>query len=305
MSLKGAPVLVTGGTGFIGSHLVEYLLKEGANISIISKERIKLENNINVFTGNLSDPEFTNRVVKEVKPRKIFHLGAFVNPSRDFGMLNKIYKNNFYGTVNLLQSLLGTSYESFVFTSTAEVYGNNKVPFKEDMQLNPLSPYSLSKASAEMICNMFYQIYKNPIIILRLFLVYGPGQKPDRFVPQLITTLLNNKKFVMTKGEQKRDFVFVEDVAEALIKASLSREAQGQTINICTGKPNSIKEIADNVSDMINAKNLIDYSKPYRENEQWDYYGDLGKARKILRWEPRTNIEDGLKKTIDWYKKHI
>ena len=152
---------------------------------------------------------------------------------------------------------------------------------------------------------MCYKTYNYPITTLRLFLVYGPGQKPDRFIPQLITTLLNRKQFKMTKGGQKRDFILVDDVVVALIKASLSKKAIGEAINICNGKQYTIKEIADNVATILNAKNLIADDLPYRENEQWDYYGDFTKARKLLNWTPKTSLSAGLKKTIEYYSKAV
>ena len=299
------PVLITGATGFIGRHLVNALLKEKANISIICREKIALNQNISAYVGDLTDSKFINKVVNEANPKKIFHLAALVNPSRDIKLLDEIFKVNFFGTVNLLNSLKDVNYDSFVFSSTAEVYGNNKIPFKENMLLSPLSPYSLSKASSEIFCNMLHKNNSYPITILRLFLVYGPGQKTDRFLPQLLTTLLKNKEFSMTKGQQKRDYIFIDDVVEVLIKASLIKKARGETINICSGKQFSIKEIADTVSRILNVKNLIRHNLPYRQYEQLDYCGDTTKAKKILNWESKTDLDIGLKKTIEWYKQDL
>ena len=305
MNLKDTPVLVTGATGFIGRHLVDALIKEKADISVISRKKVLLNRKINIYVGDLTDPKFISKVVKEVKPKKIFHLAAIVNPSRDISILDEIFKINFFGTVNLLNSLKNVDYDSFILNSTAEVYGNSKMPFKEDMLLSPLSPYSLSKASAEIFCNILYKNNGYPITILRLFLVYGPGQKSNRFLPQLLTALLKNKKFSMTKGQQKRDYIFIDDVIEALIKSSLIKQASGETINICSGKQFSIKSIATKIATMLNAKTLIKYNLPYRKNEQWNYCGDGTKAKKILNWNPRTDIDAGLEKTIRWYKHNI
>ena len=305
MNLKDTPVLVTGATGFIGRHLVDALIKEKADISVISRKKVLLNRKINIYVGDLTDPKFISKVVKEVKPKKIFHLAAIVNPSRDISILDEIFKVNFFGTVNLLNSLKNVDYDSFILNSTAEVYGNSKMPFKEDMLLSPLSPYSLSKASAEIFCNILYKNNGYPITILRLFLVYGPGQKSNRFLPQLLTALLKNKKFSMTKGQQKRDYIFIDDVIEALIKSSLIKQASGETINICSGKQFSIKSIATKIATMLNAKTLIKYNLPYRKNEQWNYCGDGTKAKKILNWNPRTDIDAGLEKTIRWYKHNI
>lgn len=305
MNLNNLPVLVTGATGFIGRHLINALTRENADISIISRKKVALNGKIKTYVGDLTDKAFISKAVKEANPKKIFHLAAVVNPSRDINLLEESFKVNFFGTVNLLNSLKNVEYDSFVFNSTAEVYGNSKIPFKENMMLNPLSPYSLSKASAEIFCNMLHKNNGYPITILRLFLVYGPGQKANRFLPQLLTALLQNKEFSMTKGQQKRDYTFIDDVIEALIKASLIKQASGETINICSGKQFSIKSIASRIAAMLDKRSLIKYNLPYRKNEQWDYCGDGTKARKILKWSPKTGIDNGLEKTIRWYKNSI
>ncbi len=302
MDLNKVPVLVTGATGFIGRHLISALAREKADISVISRNKTALNGKIKTYVGDLGDRAFINGVVKESNPKKIFHLAAVVDPSRDINLLEEIFKVNFFGTVNLLDCLKNTDYDSFVFSSTAEVYGNSIVPFRENMMPHPLSPYSLSKASAEIFCNMLWKNNGYPITVLRLFMVYGPGQKADRFLPQILTALLKNKEFSMTKGKQKRDYVFIEDAVEALIKSSLAKRSSGETINICSGKQYPLKMIAEKIAAMLDKRHLIKYSLPYRKNEQWDYCGDGIKARKILKWGPKTDLDAGLEKTIRWYK---
>lgn len=303
MSLKDTSVLVTGATGFIGKHLVNALLKQEANVSVICRKKAKdIPNKLKSYEGDLLDAGFVSSAIRKIAPKKIFHLAAFTNPSRHPTLLGEAFKVNFQGTVNLLNSLKNADYESFVFSSTAEVYGSNKVPFKESMMLRPMSPYSLSKASAEMYCNMVHETYGCPVTILRLFLPYGPMQSTNRFVPQLITSLLENRQFNMTKGEQKRDFIFVGDVVNAFIRAASAKKANGEAINICSGRQYKIKDIADKASNILNSHNLISHSLPYRENEQWNYFGSIAKAGKILNWRPKTSIDFGLKKTIAWYR---
>lgn len=252
--LKDTSALVTGASGFIGRHLVNALLNEKADVSIISsgRNRAKIEG-VKTYAGSLEDYEFVKNSVEKIRPSKVFHLGAFTEPSRDLHLIDNAMRANFYWTVNLLNALKNIGCESFVFCSTAEVYGNNKTPFKEGMELSPVSPYSLSKAAAEMYCNLANKSYECPATILRLFLIYGPGQGGSKFIPQLISTLLQDREFIMTPGNQKRDFVFVADAVDALLRSS-SKKSAGETINICSGRQHSLRELADMVENIIGKK---------------------------------------------------
>lgn len=301
-SLRDASVLITGASGFIGRHLVNFLLSVNARVHTISRKKATIGKECKTHFGDISDADFIKKVVKEAEPIKVFHLAAFTNPSRDLRFVNEAFGANFYGTANLIQALKNTSCDSFIFTSTAEVYGDNEVPFSEDMPLRPVSPYSLAKASAEMYCNMEHKGSGFPVVILRPFLVYGPDQEDEKFIPNIITSLLGKKKFSMTGGEQKRDFVYVHDVVDAYIKASMAKKANGEAINVCSSRQYAIKEIANKISCMLNAENMISYDMPYRQNEQWEYCGDFAKAKKLLEWEPKIGIDAGLKLTAESYK---
>ena len=150
---------------------------------------------------------------------------------------------------------------------------------------------------------LFFHLYNFPVIIIRPTIAYGPGQETDMFVPSLITSLLDDKPFNMTLGDQTRDFVYVDDIVDSLILAAKNPQAKGQIINIGSGIPIKIADLAKKIETMIGKKGLVNLGgKPYRKNEIMDYYVDLKKAKDILGWNAKTSLEEGLKKTIAYYQ---
>lgn len=297
MTLENAKALVTGAKGFMGMHLVKRLQREGAEISAITRNGA-IEG-VKTYNGSITDAGFLKEVIKKERPAKIFHLAASLDKS--FENLLDTININFNGTLNMLEALRGQGCSSFVLVSAAETYGYNDAPFREDMELFPISPYSMSKILAESACRHYHANFGIPAAIIKGFIVYGPGQEENMFIPSLISGLLKDSKFEMTKGGQTRDFVYIDDFMDALIKASSEPEASGEVINICSGEEHKLREVAE-MALKIAGKGRLSFSKPYRINEQMRYFGDNSKAKKILGWKPRINLEEGLRKTVQSYK---
>ena len=307
MNLQGKEVLVTGGAGFIGSHLVERLVNEKANISVIKKQTtsiINLENckdDIKLHNCDLTDFENLNKIVKEIKPSIIFNLASYstVNPSDD---VNFVLNNNFQTTVNLFKSLNG-NFDIFLHTGSVAEYGNGQVPFKEGQLPIANSQYSLAKICSTYYCQMLYEMNKLPITILRPFLTYGPRQSSfNMLIPRTILYSLENKEIQMTKGEQTRDCIYVDDVVEGFIKAAKYKEAIGQIINLGTGKEHTIKEIVLKIVELTGSIVRPEFNLEYRPAESMHSYCSNEKAKKLLNWEPEYTLEQGLEKTVGWYK---
>jgi UDP-glucose 4-epimerase len=308
-NLSGTDVLVTGADGFIGKHLISRLINEKANVTAFSQFGLpgELKEKVNEKLIDMEDYSSLLKALKGCKPQKIFHLAG--NTSRDRSLENaeKSFKTNLFGTIYFLKALKehNIAYDFFLFMGTAEEYGDNKAPFTEDQPLDPVSPYSASKASAEMVLKIYWKMYKYPITVLRGFIIYGPGQPKNMLFSQLIEACIKKEEFKMTKGEQKRDFVYVEDHVDAMILASTNPAALGKTFNIASEKPYKIIGVVKKILNLMGnpIKPRIG-TIPYRDNEIWNYAGCSGEARKILKWIPKTNLDDGLRKTIDWHLKH-
>lgn len=302
-------VLITGGTGFIGTNLVK-TLNNATEISIIKQPNSIIPSwsrsvfkKTKIYDVDICNLERLQEIIKNIEPEKIFHLAAYTTSGQTFIDANKSIQINIQGTANILHSLENTDYECFVNMSTSEVYGNNATPFKEDQRPNPVSPYGISKYTTEMFCNILYKVHGYPILNLRLFNPYGEFQPPNKIISKTIISCLLKKDIQLVEGEITRDFIYIQDVVNALIKSSETKKAIGETINIGSGKEHSIKDIVTRIiNSMDNPIKPLFGVIPYRKNEIMHNYADVTKTRKILNWKPKHTLNSGLKKTIEWYK---
>ncbi len=309
--LSGAEVLLTGISGFIGSHLARRLVAEGANVHGLVRKSSNLwriqdiREQIRLHHADLRNYEAVKNAIKESQPKKIFHLAACVDVSRSFEVLDDMVEVNVRGTINLLRAAQDIGYDSFINTGTCEEYGDNPAPFCESQAPNPVSPYSASKVASTMFCQMLYKTRGLPIATLRPFLTYGPGQESDMLIPSLIKKVLKGEPFEMTQGEQTREFNYVDDVIDGFVRAAVTPDAIGEIINIGNGREYRIKEVVEGVLRLMDSP-----LKPklgaldYRPGETWHFYCDNSKAKEVLGWEARTSLEEGLKKTISWFRRY-
>ncbi len=190
-----------------------------------------------------------------------------------------------------------------IFLSSSDVYGEVTPPFREIQRVLPASPYSVSKASSEMYCLMFSKVYNFPITILRGFNLFGKYQRPNRVIPFIISELLQEREVKLTEGKQKREFNYVDNLIDAIFLSLLNPNGQGEIINIGCGESFSIREIALNIGQTLNRVDQIKFGAiPYRPNEIWDMYCDNSKAKKLLEWEPRITLEEGIEITLKWFQ---
>ena len=309
--LRDAVCLVTGAAGFIGSHLCDRLVAEGARVVALNKtvSRVRparlahLDDRIDVVEGNLQDQGALRIVAERHRPRFIFHLGAYTHVGKSFDHVDESLQTNIAGTVNLLQALRDTGYETFVYTGTSEIYGGNRVPFREDMPVSPLSPYSVAKYAGERYCRMFYDAYGWPIVMLRPFNAYGPRQSPDRIIPEVIVSSLLGIDVAMTEGRQTREFNYVEDLVDGFVRAALAGErAHGEVINLGCGEEHSMRDIAERIVHLMGDRISPRFGAlEQRPTEIWRMFCDSSRARELLGWAPRHTLDEGLQRTIDFY----
>ena len=224
-----ARALVTGAGGFIGSHLVRRLLDDGVEVhgvtsavsSVYPIRLVDLRDRITLHEANLADRGAMDTLVDSSRPTHVFHLGAYTHVGKSWQRVDECVQANVQGTVNLLQALAGSGYTRFLNMGTSEIYGDIEAPFREDKPVNPISPYSASKYAAERFCRVFFQGYGSPIVLLRPFNAYGPGQTADRVIPEIIIRALRGQDLRMTQGRQTREFNFVEDIVDGLVRAAL------------------------------------------------------------------------------------
>lgn len=305
MTVAGRRVLVTGASGFVGAHLVRRLLADGAEVAALTSSPAGHEPAVRWEVADLRDQDATERAVRSVEPELVVHLAALTHVGRSFERAEDHIETNVRGTVHLLQALAGR-YERFVYVGSGDVYGDGPAPFHEDQPVAPVSPYAVSKYAAERFCRMYHQAYGWPIVCLRPFNSFGPGQSVDRIIPELVVAGLQGRSLPMTEGRQTREFTFVEDVAHAIGLSLTAPGLDGDVLNVCRGEEVSMRSLALLVAEVTASGVEPDFGAlPHRPNEIWRMVGDPTRAHERLGWRATVSLEDGLARTAAWYRDEL
>jgi UDP-glucose 4-epimerase len=194
----------------------------------------------------------------------------------------------------------------FLNVGTSEIYGDIEVPFQEDKPVHPVSPYAATKYAAECLCRVFHDGHGWPIVMVRPFNAYGPRQTVDRIIPEVIIRSLRGQPLKMTQGRQTREFNFVEDIADGMVRAMLVPGVEGELFNICCGEDVSIRTVTETILNLLDNPVEAEFGAlPDRPTEIWVMRGDNTRARERLGWKPNTSLEEGLAKTIEWYRREV
>jgi len=303
-------VLVTGGAGFIGSHLVDRLMNEGYEVVVLDNfsagkienvQRLLGDQSFHLIKGDIRNLEDARKAVGDVDA--VFHLAAIVNVPLSIEDPLLVNDVNVRGTLNLLEASLKENIQRFVYVSSCAVYGEaHHLPINEEHPIMPLSPYGISKFTAEHHCKIFHKIHGLKTVCLRFFNVYGPRQSEGPYsgvITQFISRLKQGKPPVIYgDGEQTRDFVYVEDVVEACMLALGCQHCAGEVVNVGTGKPTKINELAKVLVRMFGESGVkIEYA-PVRAGDIRNSYADISKAEQVLRYKPRVGLEEGIRRLL-------
>jgi UDP-glucuronate 4-epimerase len=318
MLVKMSRILVTGGAGFIGSHLCERLLEDRNQVSCIDNlndfyspsikkknlEKCMQDKNFRFYRGDIIDKEKAAAIIKNEDIEAIVHLAARagVRPSIEQPLLYS--KVNIQGTLNLLEIAKDSGVENFIFGSSSSVYGiNSKVPFSEDDKLDkPISPYAASKIAGELFCFNYSHLYGIPITCLRLFTVYGPRQRPEMAIHKFTRLIDNGKEIPMYgNGTTKRDYTYVTDVIDGII-SSLEKRFKFEVFNLGNSKTVELKYLISLIEKNLGRRADIK-QLPESPGDVPITYADISKSRKALNYDPKRGIEDGVKGFVEWYRK--
>jgi NAD dependent epimerase/dehydratase len=314
MKWEEQKVLVTGGSGFIGSHLVEKLAGLGADVTVLvhynSQNRLGLLNTlpddikekIHIIWGDIKEAESVEKAGRDC--RIIFHLAALVGIPYSYQQPQDVVMTNVIGTLNVLKFARDAGVEKVVITSTSEVYGTARyVPIDENHPLQGQSPYSASKIAADKIAESFYCAYDLPVAVCRPFNTYGPRQSQRAVIPTIITQALSRSEIHLGAVSPTRDFTFVQDTVAGFIKIAESPRAVGEVINIGSGFEISIGALTSKICALI-GKKLPVISEEARQrpgkSEVNRLYAANKKAAELVGWQPQVSLDDGLKQTISW-----
>jgi UDP-glucose 4-epimerase len=304
--IKNKRVLITGANGFIGVHLCEKLRECGAFVGTLDQTESQTHDN-NSYIGNITDFEFIKKSCHTFQPNFVIHLAAFKGRTTGLDDFREAIDANLMGTLNLIQSLSDLpSLKKFVAVGTAEEYGLGGFPFRTHQRETPISSYSFSKVCMTHLLQTIGRLHQFPAIILRPSIAYGPGQNIDMFLPALIRSLLQDKPFKMTTGSQKRDFVYIEDLIEALILACHCDSNQGEIYNISSSEIITIADVALKIGQKLGREQLIKIGEfPDRKLDIEDYVLDQGETINELGWSSKTLLDKGLDQTITAFRQTL
>lgn len=306
MNLKKKRILVTGATGFNGSHLVKGLVKNGAEVHVLYRPSssfwrlIDIGDLLHFHLADISNSISMSKLCQDVNPDIVFHLAAHGTHYHKQD-IQKSLDVNLIGTMNLIKGLEKTDCEKLIYTSSFFEYGHQDNPIQEDTLLSPSTPYCTSKVATSYLAPLYAEKFNLPLIILRLFNVYGEFDNIDKFVPYIILSLLKKEIPKLTACLQTRDFIFIEDVVDAYLKATNIN--QSTIMNIGSGIPVTLKDVVVEILKHFE-NGIVQFGEhSYRKNDIWKSYADITKAKKIMNWKCHVSLEEGIFRTVEWYRK--
>jgi len=304
-------VLITGASGFVGSCLVRRLLKGNYSIHIITRGVTNLWRlqdvleDIEIHNMNLLNSDEVAKLASNISIDKIYHLATYGGYHYQ-NKVEDVINTNVIGTWNLFKEFSKKGIEMFVNTSSSSEYGEKFEPMREEMRVTPNTMYGASKAAGTILCSTYAKINKIPLVTLRLFSPYGYYDAKTRLIPTIITSCLLGEEIKLSQKNSKRDFVFIDDVVEAYLKASELVNSHGQIFNIGSGIQYTTEEIVSNILNLMGKDAKIHWENNLnRQYEPLFWVSNNKKAYERLKWEPNVDITAGLNNTINWFRDNL
>jgi NAD dependent epimerase/dehydratase len=307
-------ILITGADGFIGSHLTEMLVKEGHKVKALAYynsfnhwgwlDDLEESGNMEIISGDIRDPFFCSEITKNID--QVFHLAALIGIPYSYVAPDSYIDTNIKGTLNLCNAVRANNVEKMIHTSTSEVYGSAKyVPIDENHPLQPQSPYSASKIGADALAMSYYNSFDLPLTIVRPFNTYGPRQSARAVIPSIISQIASGKsKIMLGDTTPTRDFNYVEDTCKGFMALAESEKSIGEIVNIGSNYEISILNTFNLIKEIMNSSvELVQDSSRIRpkNSEVERLWCDNTKIRELTGFTPQISLEQGIKKTVDWF----
>lgn len=299
-------ILIVGGTGFLGYHLAKKCIKKGWSVTSISTnkpKKIRFLSKVKYLILDISKKKLIKKLIK-YDYDYVVNFGGYVNHNEKL----KTYQSHYVGCKNLADFFLGKKIESFIQIGSCVEYGYNKSPQEENkiFDINKLkSTYGKAKLSATNYLIKKYKEKKFPCVILRLYLVYGPRQDLNRFIPLVIKGCLEKSFFPCSSGKQYRDFLYIDDFVKLIFMILKNKNTIGEVLNVGSGKPKKIKKIIFLIKNLIKTGNPVLGKLQMRKDEILKLYPNIKKIKKKINWKPKIDLITGIKKTISFYKNNL
>ena len=308
-------IVITGGAGFIGSHIAERCVRGGHEVVIIDNmddyyspalkkkniDHVSKFGTVTFIRGDITNLEFLRGVIDD-NVDYVFHEAAQAGVRISVENPFKPNNINVVGTLNVLQASIDSNVKRVINASSSSVYGKvEHLPFDEKHPTQPVSPYGVSKLAAEHYCRVFYEVYGLPTVSLRYFTVYGPRMRPDLAISIFTGKMLKNEPItIFGDGEQTRDFTYIDDIAAMNMRLLDTNRADGKVMNIGSENRISVNDLAKNLKGIIGSSSEINYAEAQRGDAEHTL-ADVGLAKELIGYEPSVGIEEGLKGFVEWY----
>jgi UDP-glucuronate 4-epimerase len=313
----GGHILVTGGAGFIGSHVCERLINSNEKVICIDNfndfynPKLKENNikgivrnpNFRLYRASITDFDKVKDIFNKNKIDKIIHLAARAGVRPSFRNPGLYQETNVKGTLNILELAKEFGVQNFIFTSSSSIYGDAKIPFSEDTLVdNQISVYAATKRCAEILCSTYHNSYGLNVTILRLFTVYGPRGRPDMAPYKFTEKIFNNEEIEMYgDGTSKRDYTYIEDIVSGII-AALEKNLGFEIINLGNSNPVELKRLISLIEDCLGKKAKIKQND-LQKGDVPITYANISKAKRVLNYKPKINLDKGIKLFVEWFTK--
>ena len=304
---KSGRLLIVGGTGFIGKNLVIHAVQADYKVSVLSLNKPAKNQSIkdvSYIQADITDVIALKNKLSDIIFDYVVNLSGYIDHSNFLEGGKQVLDMHFLGVQNILQCLDWKQLKRFVQIGSSDEYGNLPAPQHESLRESPISSYSLGKVASTQLLQMLHRTQDLPVVILRLFLVYGVGQDDKRFLPQVIQGCLSNNPFPTSAGKQLRDFCYIDDISQGILLSLTNDKVNGEIINLASGIPITIKEVIESVKSAV-GQGKPEFGKvPYRKGENMSLYADTSKASDLLDWMPKMILDEGIKRTVDHYIKN-
>jgi nucleoside-diphosphate-sugar epimerase len=290
-------VLVTGAAGFIGSALCRALVQSGAEVHATSRSRKTRDGLVAWWQVDLSRPEAIAEVLRQVKPRIVFHLASHVSGNRALAAVLPTVRDNLLTTVNLLTAACTMDGPRVITAGSMEECDLGEA------SAVPVSPYAAAKTAASTYARMFHGLYGLPVVNLRIFMVYGPGQQDTtKLVPHVTTSLLRGEQPRLSSGLREIDWIFVDDVVAAFLAAAQAPQADGQTVDVGSGELITVRSLVERLADLVGGSTRPVFGALADRPVEHRRVADVARSAEIIGWKPRTPLAEGLNQTVQWFR---
>jgi len=313
---KSRTILVTGGAGFIGSFLIDNLLKKGDNIVCIDNlnefynPSIKRLNQVNhyeyehynFYEGDILNEGLVKSIFKKHDIEIVIHLAAMAGVRPSISNPTLYTEVNIIGTRVILDAMVESNVERLIFASSSSVYGNNKkIPFCEDDNVDrPISPYAATKKMGELLCHAYHHIYELNISLLRFFTVYGPRQRPEMAIHQFVRNALKEEPIIVFgNGSTARDYTYIDDIIDGIIQ-SIESDDRYMIYNLGNSEPIKLSNLISTIAETTSIDPIIEYQE-IPQGDVLQTYADINRAQNNLKYDPKTGIQDGISNFVKWY----